>query len=183
MLAPPLSLLQDPNFILIQGAGVVGYIIYTLSFQRLNPVDTIRQQAFAHYTLLFHFYFLSSSLMVPFMNFTSGTRDLVSSFLPAEKRKMFICLYAIFLIIGAVFLARQLYDFLGLFGCLLMASSHFLTHRFYLYRFMNFSNQALWLAVSAFVGSWPGVVAYSCLMISNAIGVARYIRGGGQHAG
>jgi len=64
------------------------------------------QQAAANFTLLFHFLFLSPSLMVPYMSLTSMVRDLSSGLLPQRYHRFALIGYVVILSIpGVIFMS------------------------------------------------------------------------------
>lgn len=166
----------DARFLIIQGLGVVGFAIYIASMQLLKPRQTVLAQAVADIFFVFHYWGLSQVFVVFLAGF-AFFRDFGSAFLDSRKwHKVLLAVYLMALYSTAFFWADKVSDVLGLLGSTAITAAQFFRDRFYLYRGLSVIHQIFWTAVYVMIFSVPGVLFMASILISNIIGVIRYMR-------
>ena len=169
---------MDVRFWIVQAIGLVGFILFIVSMQCLQPRRTILVQGFADVIFVFHYLGLAQ-VFVSILAGLAAVRDFGSAFLDNPRFHLMLLLaYLVALYIAAFFVADQVSDWLGILGSTAITMAQFFRERFYFYRGLSFIHQALWVAVYAMIVSIPGVLFMSAILVSNVIGIVRYIRTG-----
>ena len=165
----------DPHFLLVQGLGFVGFILFAISFQLLNPRHTTFLQAVANVFLVIHFFALGQ-VFIAALSILASLRNLGSSFLRDRHHKMLMVAYVPTLCGMAFLFEAQAMDWLSVLASNLITVGQFFRDRFYVFRFLNVMPELLWLIVYVYVGSWSGVAFATLFVLSNFVGVIRYMR-------
>ena len=168
--------LQDPKFLLVQGLGAIGFVVYILAMQWMSPRRTIMQQGFANLIFAAHFWILGQGF-VTVLAVIASARDFCSAGLDNVRLQRFVLWVYLALLYGlAAFFARDLADICGLMGTTFLSASQFFRDRFYIFRGFCFMHQSLWGAVYFLTGSWFMFVMTFGLVGSNLWAVYRYAR-------
>ena len=159
----------------VQMIGFVGFAIFAASFQLLKPRHTILTQSFANLWIAVHFWGLGYG-MPTFIAFAAALRDFGSGLLAQRVQRLFLVAYLCVLYVAAIFLVQGWVDWCAVLGASLNTAAQFFRERFYIYRFCLLGHQCFWLVVYTVILSIPGLIFMSGILVSNVVGIGRYIR-------
>lgn len=163
------------NMLIVQGLGFIGFTIYTISFQLLNPRHTILMQSPAGILNGLHFFWLGSP-MAAFIALSASVRDFSNGLGSDRTKQIVTVLFLLAIYSGAFFLARGWYEYCAVVGSTMMTLAQYVRDNFYRYRFMCFGHQIMWISVFTVIQSIPGFIFMVSILISNIIGIVRYMR-------
>ncbi|MCB9983413.1 MAG: YgjV family protein [Rhodospirillales bacterium] len=166
--------LGGAHFLLVQAIGFVGFAIFAASFQLLKPRHTILTQSFSNLWIGAHFWGLGYG-MPTFIAFAASVRDLGSGVLSQRVQRLFLIAYMCVLYVAAIFLVQGWVDWCAVLGASLNTAAQFFRERFYIYRCCLLGHQCFWLVVYTVILSIPGLIFMSGILISNVIGIGRYL--------
>lgn len=166
----------DARFLIVQGLGLVGFIIYIASFQILSPRKTILVQAVSQPFHMAHFIGLGAWFLAV-LGLMAALRDLVSA-LVDDKRLHRLCMLLYFVAIygAGYFMVQATGDYMGLVGSTSSTISQFFRERFYAYRGLMLLHNIMWLGAYVYAGSIPGAVVMLGITASNVFGIIRFMR-------
>ena len=165
----------DIYILLAQGMGFLAFFIFILSFQQLKPRYTCVQQAVADIFFVLHFWGLGQGFLAVLCSIAC-VRDFGSGFLKKGHHKILMLAYVLALYSAAFIWADHVLDWIAVLASTLITVAQLYRDRFYMFRFLNIVPEFLWLVVYALIGSWSGVVFASLFIVSNIVGVVRYMR-------
>ncbi|MCB1650681.1 MAG: YgjV family protein [Alphaproteobacteria bacterium] len=164
------------NFFTVQAIGFIGFAIFTASFQLLKPRHTILTQSFANLLIGVHFLGLGHP-MPTFIAFAATFRDLGAALIPQDQwLRILLWAYLAAIYSAAFFLAHSWIDVCAIIGSTIATIAQFFRSHFYVYRLCLLGHNVLWIAVNAAMLSIPGLIFMSGIMLSNLIGIARFIK-------
>ncbi|MCB1783623.1 MAG: YgjV family protein [Alphaproteobacteria bacterium] len=162
-----------PSFEQVLGWG--GAFLFIISFQLLNPRQTILLWVPGSILFAAHFYLLGSFIaMVTAL--LAVVRDLSACFL--QKRPFHIILFLCLIMVWMVtfLMAEGWTDFLPALGNTFLSFASLNRDLFMRQRLFSAGHQVIWLVFGVFIGSYPLIFQCSFLLLSNVVGVFRLWR-------
>jgi len=160
--------------LLAQLIGFAGFSFIAVSYQLLKPRNTILCKGVGDFVLIFHFLLLGQ-LYLSYIMLIASIRDFSSALGSERVKNAALAGFLVLLCVGFIFHYETWIDVAAVIGSILMTAAQYFRDRFYAYRFLTFGQQVLWLVIYIFVFSLGGIMLTVINLLSNIIGIGRYV--------